>query len=314
MNGGSRHTQYRRKLQRKRRIRRTILIAGIVLILLLAGFLILGTLSADEGEPPKDTDNEQLGEGNHFPLPVSVKAHVLYLETADSSTLASRLQELWKQSVREVSVPLNRTDGSLLYSSSLADSLGLGSPSYSITIARAASQAKTNQMRLCGIWHLTAFEEKDPVLRSVRLSETAALLADAMKSGMHDILLLAPEISTESLEELLLLSEDVHRLYPDGTLGICIPFSFFEAEDSAILVDDLVDNFDFLAINATELSKEETIIGHVQSIASARLDLLLRYNMRLLLPYAADESEQAEIIAAAEQYSTKSWQILPIDP
>ncbi len=314
MNGGSRHAQYRRKLQRRRRIRRTVLVIGILLILLLAGFLILGTLSANEEKPSENPNNEQPEENTSSLLSVSVKARPIYLETADASTLASRLQELRKSSVKEVSVPLNRTDGSLLYSSSLADSMGLGSPNYSITITKAASQAKSAQMRLCGIWHLTAFQEKDPALRSVRLSETAALLSDALKNGMNDVLLMAPTLSPESLEELLLLSESVHRLAPDGALGICIPSSFLAAEDSAILIDDLVGAFDFLAVNATESDTDETAIQHVQSAASARLDLLLRYHMRLLLPYAADTAQQSEIIAAAEQYSAKNWQILPNDP
>ena len=314
MNGSNRHAAYRRRLQRRRRLRRVLLLLGILLLLLLAGFLILGTLSAEREEPPTSSDTEEGGERETPALPTSVNAHPLYFETSDATSLASRLQALRKQSAKDASVPLNRTDGSPLYSSTLINSLGVGSADYSVTVSRASSQAKTYGVRLCGVWHLTAFSEKDALLRSVRLSETASLLAEAMKNGVNDILLFAPDLRPESLEELLLLSENVHRLYEGSELGLCIPSSFLEAEHSDVLIDDLVGGFDFLAIDATAVGQNETAVAHIESVAANHLDHLLRYNMRLLLPYSADAAEQASIIGAAEQYSTKSWQILTPDP
>ncbi|MBR2354435.1 MAG: hypothetical protein IKA76_08050 [Clostridia bacterium] len=311
MNGTNRHAAYRRKLQRKRKIRRILILCGILLLLLAAGFLILGTLSARTEQKPSDTDTEQNEEEDPISSLSPIKAHPLYLETADTSTLASRLQALRRQSVTDASVPLNQEDGSLLYTSSLAASLGADPSDYTVTVQKASTQSKNYGIRLHGLWHVTAFEEKNALLRSVLLSETAALLADALQNGMSDILLLAPELRPEALEELLLLSEQVHRLFPDGALGLCIPSSFLESEEVAILVDDLVQSFDFLAINATEASSDETASAHIEEIASANLDRLLRYNMRLLLPYAEESDAQASIIAAAEQYSAKSWQILP---
>ena len=314
MNGGSRHMQYRRRLQRKRRIRRILLTVGILLVLLLAGFLILGNLLAREEEPSAPETGSESGETPSETLPAAVKAYPVYFETSDDSSLSSRLQALRGRSATDASILMNRTDGALLYSSALADSLGSGAVGYSTTVERAASLAKSHGVGLCGVWHLTAFSEKDPLIRSVRLSETATILADALSHGMTDILLMAPGLSPDSSEELLLLSENVHRLCPDGALGLCIPSSFFEAENSSVLVDDLVKGFDFLAVNATELQPEQAATERVSAVASEHLDLLLRYQMRLLLPYSADEAEQAAIVAAAEQYSVKSWQILPWDP
>ena len=314
MNGSNRHAQYRRRIQRRRRIRTALILAGALLLLLFLGFLIIGNLLAKD-EPPTDApETEETDSEDSTPLPVSVKAHPLYLETRDSSTLSSRLQAIRRQEASAAAAPLNRQNGSLIYHSATAESLGLASLEYSTTISQAKRQATTYGIRLCGIWHLDAFREKNALLRSVRLSETAALLAEALNQGMDDLLLIASDLSPDSLEELLLLSEAVHRLSPNGMLGITIPDSFFSSEGSAVLIDDLIHGFDFLAIDATSVGKGETEVERVEAVASANLDRLLRYNMRLILPYSDDADLQADIIAAAEQYSAKSWLILPPDP
>lgn len=314
MNTSNRHAQYRRRLQRKRRIRIALILSLSLLLLLLLGFLIVGNLLA--ADPPSEQGSDTESESAELPsdLPPSIKARPLSLETKDSSTLSSRLQALRRDGVTEAAVPLNRNNGDLLYRSSLAERLEISSSGYSVTIAGAAKQAKSYGIRFCGIWYLDAFEEKDDLLRSVRLSETASLLAEALENGMNDVLLLASDLRPDSLEELILLSESVHRLSPNGSLGIAIPDSFFGAENSIVLIDDLIHHFDFLAIDATEVGKDESEIERIEAVASANLDRLLRYNMRLILPYAQDADAQAAIIAAAEQYSAKSWLILPPNP
>ncbi len=314
MNSTNRHAAYRRRIQRRRRIRVILILCASLLLLLFLAFLIVGNLLADNDPPPEDSDTEEPKTEAEGALPASVKARPLYLETTDETTLSSRLQALRRNGALEAAVPLNRKSGSLLYSSPLAKELGLSSSIYSVTIAGATRQAKNYGLSLCGVWYADAFREKDALLRSVRLSETASLLAEAAENGMKDVLLLAPDLTSDALAELILLSEAVHRLSPDAVLGVAIPSSFFEAEDSAVLIDDLIHGFDFLAIDATVIGTGETAIERVQAVASANLDRLLRYNMRLLLPYTADADDQAAIIAAAEQYSAKSWLILPPDP
>ena len=314
MNGNNRHAAYRRRVQRRRRIRLALILSGALLLLLFLGFLIVGNLLADNEPTAEEPKTDSPNTEEPAPLPVSVKAYPVYLETQDSSTLATRLQAIRRKEASAAAAPLNRTDGSLVYRSASAESLGLASLAYTTTVAQAKRQATTYGVRLCGIWHLDAFREKDALLRSVRIAETAAILAEALNQGIDDLLLIASDLSASSLEELLLLSEAVHRLSPKGVLGITIPDSFFSAENSAVLIDDLIGGFDFLAIDATSVGKGETEVERVEAVASANLDRLLRYNMRLILPYSDDDALQADIIAAAEQYSAKSWIILPPDP
>lgn len=313
MNDNRRHLQYRKRIYRKRRIRLILTVSGILLIACVLLFVIFGNLLANRrDETPSDSESTASSSERteeNFPS-ISVRAFPVVLETSDASTLSERLQTLHENGAEAASVPLTRPDGSLMYHSDTASALGLGNGTFSVTLSQAVQAADDYGLTLSGVYYLTAFEETDSLLRSVRLSETAAVLADALQSGMHDVLLMAPALTVDHIEELSLLASEISRLCPDGTFGFCLPSSVLHDENVAVWVSDLMQVFDFLALDATDFS-DTTPTEAVHATLNGRLDYLLRYHMRLLLPCLTDEAEQAAVIAAAEQHGSQNWQILP---
>ncbi len=312
MNGNQRHARYRRQVYRRRRIRMILILSALLVLLLVIGFLILGNLLKKDQEPTDDsepTETEETVTDRKVSLPSALMARYTLLETTDSSTLSGRLRSLQQANATGASVPMNRPDGAMLYRSSVAASLGSGSDVYSVTVTQAVKQAKDYGLRLCGIWYLSAPDGDNDLLYSVERAETAAILAEALRAGMDDILLIAPTLDKDAIPELTLLAEEVRRLAPEGALGFCLSEPILEDKKADVWVDDLANAFDFLAINAADFGAEDPV-AHVESVASGHLDGLLRYRMRLLLPVVEDSALEDAIIAAAKQYSAKSWQMV----
>lgn len=290
-----------------------LILSGVLLCLLAVIFLIVGTKLARERDSEETETTETVGsseEIDRITLPEVMKGRRTLLETADSTTLAGRLRALKQAGATAASVPMNRADGTLLYRSATGTALGMSAEEVSVTIANASRLAKDQSLRLSGVYYLTFLEEEDELLRSVARAETAALLAEALSDGMDDILLLCPDADKTAVGELSLLAEEVRRLSGKGALGLCLSQAILDGSGSAVAVDDLSLSFDFLAIDATRYEDSDPV-AYVESVAAEHLDHLLRYRMRLLLPSNEDTAREDAVIAAAEQYSAKRWQILP---
>lgn len=313
MNNNQRHARYRRMIMRRRRIRMILIISGILIAVLATVFLIVGSsLAKKHTPPPTDEPEEEIEsrEPDAVYLPETMKGLATVLETADSSTLSGRLRALEKAGATAASVAMNRPDGTLCYRSATASSLGLLSEEVSVTITNAARLAKEYDLRLSGVYYLTFPSVEDDRLRSVARAKDAAVLSEALSDGMDDILLLCEAADKEDVAELTLLYEEVRRLSEDGALGLCLSQKILTAKGSAVAVDDLSSAFDFLAVSAADYGENDPA-AFVETVAAERLDFLLRYRMRILLPSLEDETAQNAVITAAEQYSAKRWQILP---
>ncbi len=311
MNRSNRHMQYRKRIMRKRRIRLALIISAVVLVLLAIGFLVFGNLLFQKNQPDEDSDTEQetdaLWEQKQLP---SIQARPALLETKnDPSTWNSRLSALKETGTTAVSTPLNQPDGTLLFHSPTALELGRGNTEYAVTVSNAVSRANNHDLYVCGVWTITAPQTKDARLRSVRYAEEAAIIAEALDNGLHDVLLILPSWNTADPTELLAFEAQIRSLCTSGNLGFCLPNDLFDASDYEVWIDELVHCFDYLALNGTEYGEQEPA-AHVETVASRHLDLLLRYKMRLLLPSLEETEAQDAVIAAAEQYNAKSWQIL----
>ena len=315
MNGRNRHLQYRRSVYRRRQIRLGLILTVIITVVLILGFLIVGNLLRKKNQP---TENQgvtnpppSVTEEEHSPI-LTLKARSVLLETADTSTFSSRVRALTENGTTALSIPLNNADGSLLYRSDVGSSLGyptMGTPS--VSISSALSQIKDETLHFSGVFYLTAFSEEDPLLRSVALSHSAAILAEAIDQGLNDILLIAPDMQSTHTDELLRFAESIRILSPKASIGLSLNRSLLTHEQASDLVDRLWNGMDYLALNAAEYGEEDPVSYAAQTVNdSSMMYTRLRYQMRVLLPSLSDTAQTDAVIAAVEGAGVQSWQII----
>ena len=318
MTGKNRHNKYRKSIYRRRSVGIIILVSVICLSVMLTAFLIIGNLLHKQSEKRNDPSLEdtEISSDNltNEKAPVrSIKAHSVLLETQDSSVFSSRLEALVRNGIYEASVPLNTADGKLLYKSEIANKIGYSNGDANVTLTKAVSSAKENNIYLSGIYYLNAFKNSDPLVRSVELSRAGALISEALNAGFNDVVVIAPEMTNAQIDEVIRFIEDIKSLTNGGAVGLCVSDSILSAESSQELsntISTLDGKIDFLAIDASP----GYISGNYGTIGdkiSAVQQYILMYKMRVLLPNATDSNSASAIINEAESNGVKSIQFLP---
>ena len=312
MNGRNRHLQYRNSVYRRRRIRTVLITVGVLLGVLLVAFLIIGNILHNKSVERQGERTETTAEVTAAPTPVEktakeISAYAAHIETAEVGSFADRVAAL-PNGGAAVSIPLTDGAGGLLYASPLAQRLGLQSAeSYTVTLA--AALASVGERYSSGIFSLPALLEEDALLRSVRLAQSAAILAEAAEAGLDEVVLTVPDMTEAQVDELLHFVGEVRHLAPDLTVGLAVSAAIRQSENAAALLDRLYEGLDLLAIEAS--AGEGDAAAQIEALitdAGMRYNLL-RYHMRLLFP-SANADGQAALIAVAEKEGFRNWQFV----
>ncbi len=313
MNRGNRHMRYRRSVYRRRRIRVALIVSGIVLAVLVALFLILGNLFFDKVQQvPTDKTKTPTTTETESPLPFEsvrhVKAPLLSLD-GSASTVYGRLSSLVEAGHTAVSVPLTDENGTLLYRSEQAVKGNYSiQGTASLSLAELAEVAQASNVYLCGTYTLAAATEEDTLARSVRLAESAAVIAEACLAGIDDVLIVAPALPVAQQAELMRLVESIRAFAPNAIVGLSLPETEVAAPD-ATRIDTLARAFDYLALDLGQYGQSEPV-AFAEARMSGMLYYLLRYEMRVMIPSLSDEATQSALIATVENESIDNWLIV----
>ncbi len=312
MNNRNRHIQYRKSVYRRRRIRTVLITVAILLAVLLLAFFIIGNLlkkKTDERTPISGADSSP-STAEHVVLS-DIRAYPVAIETRDHTIFAARIHALAQKGDYAAAIPLNRTDGTLLYRSPAA--IGLGKQeegAYSVTIESAMASVSEQSTYICGIFYLTAFSESNDLLRSVELAKEAAILTEAFRGGLQDILLIAPAMTAEHTDEILRFTDDLRAMCPDRSIGLALSAKLLTAEQASSAVDRLYDKFDYFALNAADHGDRDPVTYIQDTIYHTDIQYYrLRYHMRVLIPFSDDSSLQNTYIAALEENGIFNWMI-----
>ena len=241
-----------------------------------------------------------------------VRAYPVAIETTDAESFSDRLSALTAAGRTEASIPLNTRDGRLLYRSELGERLGFVTDGErSVTLTDALPAAKESGVYLSGVYYLTVFSETDELLRSVALSRSAALLAEGLRAGLDDVLLIVPEFQDAYTAELLRFVDELHALAPDSAIGLALSAEQFAADNSS-QISALYDGVDYLALDAVTPDGTDPLAALSAAVTNPNIRYhLLHYHARILIPSAADETELASRIAIPEAEKFYNWQIVP---
>lgn len=304
----SRPISYRRR--RRGAYWRVGLISAASTVLVIAvALLIVGNVLLKNVEP-----NDAASEGDFaeqsavtYPRPPSVQAYASL-----PSDLPSYASVLLQNGCSAVSLSLNTADGALLYRSSAAISMGIQPADTSLaSLTSAIAAADGAGLRVSAVFYLTAFSEENDLLRSVALSQSASLIAEAIREGVDDVTLVAENMTREQLGEFLSLLSDIRALAPNGVLGAAVPSSLLSAENTDALLNELHSAVNYLAMPLSPSEGQSASVLADERLNDAQLRYyLLYYRMRLLLPQIEDPDEQARLLTVIANNAFDDYQFL----
>ena len=314
MKSHNRPLSNRRKWRRQRTVRTVLIVVASMLLLFFVGFVIVGNLLLKRTALPPEADESPETPAIEAVLqrPSKIRAYPVVAETTDATTFASRLKKWTDQGITAITVPMNTESGELRYHSPVASQIGIPkADNYTVTVAQITKTAKDSGVYVNGYFYLSAFGEKDVLLRSVALSQAVAVTAEALLAGMDEVLFLIPELGIEDTAELNRFLDEVRLLAPDATLGVAISQSLLsDTEHREQALAKIKPHVNFMALDTTHATPANAE-GIDALIHDAQTHyLLLYYEMRLLLPMGADDAETAEIVAVATQNGLEDFQLI----
>ena len=308
MNRPNRHMRYRRSVYRRKRIKAIAICSAVAVLVLALLFLVIGNLignKVDESiESRKSRETKVQDQG--YITPKSVNAYPIKLYDEDAG-LSARLKKLSADGYKEICFDLDTNDGSLLYSSQVAAELDRQNAGASLTkLSDVTAISKELGLYTIAITHIPDFFNDNDLIRSAALGYHSALIAEALRAGVDEVLVFVSDVSIERYEELIALSDAVKKLCPDGTLGISLPVSAFSEAQDTTVANKLLDAFDYLSADLTVYPSDE-----VGDALGQMLYYLLRYNVRVLLPYSEDSTTVYQMITAVNDSGSQNIQIMP---
>ena len=308
-----RHMRYRRSVYRKKRIKVIIIttVCSIGLAFLL--FVIIGNAldSKIEDNVEKRKEKTDTAQATEHSTVKSVYAYPIALSD-ESSKLSTRLSNAKESGYTDVCFQLNSPYGTWLYSSPVAQSLGkqiTGAELWSLS--EVAELCDENGLYSSGIIYLNDFNSDNDLNRSAALGYYSAQISEALREGIDDVLVYVGDIPVEQYAELQGLAEDVHRLCPDGRIGISLPPSIFANADMSTHIDALWSSFDYLAVDLSTPPEGAEPTNYINEQLGSMLYYLLRYNVRALLPYTDDPSLFDQAANAVRSNGSQNIQMMP---
>ena len=314
MNRPNYHLRYRRSVYRKKRIKTAIITSVISLAVIALLFVIIGNAvgnKVEENVTNRRNTSAEAQQSEHAQIR-SVKAFPITLFD-ESSTLASRLKIATDGGYREICFDLDMPDGTLLYSSDVALTLGKQASNTELwSLSDAVEQFKSRELYTIGVTHLAEMSSEDDLMRASASGYYASLIAEALRSGVDEVLIHAGEVPRERYGEFILLANEVHRLCPKGgVVGLSLPIGVLSDADASELIDGLWGAFDYLAADLTGAGADgQSVPDAVSSSLGGMLYYLLRYNVRVLVPYSDDPNVLAATVDAVSASGSQNVQIM----
>ena len=145
------------------------------------------------------------------------------------------------------------------------------------------------------------------------MSSCAAVVAEALRSGIDDILLIVPDLTEAHLSEFYRFVDGIYQLCPEAILGLAIGQNIIDSTNSAAIIDSLIQKLSFLSLDLTNNNGTDpkTYIEEKANKSEMHYNLI-RYKMRVLIPELEDKQAQTELIEVLKSGGISNWQILSV--
>ena len=307
MNGKSYSGRYRPSSYRRKRIPPVLIFILFIVVLLVAAFLIIGNLLNDKTEEagkPASTSDGDLPQSK--PTPTSVICQVLDIEGEASSQTNNNLAALAQRGAAAVSVKVNGSDSKILYDSDVAKAFGFQSGGF-IEMSTIVSRAQSRGIYVSAYFKLGFMSEKNNDVRAAKLGYEAALVGEMCAAGVGDVMIYAPDATSENYVELVRLANNVKAVMPNAKIGIALKSDIFSSQNAAVVIDALFEVYDIIGIDLSD-AKAEDAEEYLDGALGKNLYYVLRYNARVIVPSFEDKETASAIEAVLASNSVTNIQ------
>ncbi len=311
MNGKNLNVRYRKNTYAKTRVKVIAIILGIVAVIALVLFLVIGGILNNKVE---DNDKNNVVHGTQNTETVTEHKEVLpvngygvSLLDATASAISESAAKIAKAGGSNMSFVVRDESGNELYKSALAKSMGKQNEENYIDIGDIEKRASNQRLSSSAIVPVYSFSKKDDIERAAQLFYDASICVECSREGADDVLVSFEEveITDKNIEELLRFADWIRDLDENVVLGITLKRELLEEGNAETLVGQLWEKYDFLALDLTDMKAGETIAREEKN--NEIQFYLLMYKMRVLLPDLPAE-ELRELVAEIESMNVNNWQ------
>ena len=212
--------RYRRSIYRKNGIHVYFLITAGVLIAVVLLFVLLGNTLGDKAEKTESERNAATTadpNANDHSIPRDVSAYPVQL-SAGTSNLKNKIAQTVELGYTEVCFNLDTKNNSglydsVLYMSDIAVSFGfLSADNNLLDLNDAVALFNESDLYTIGITHLSRMNTANDLERQVAAGYYTARIAEALRCGVDDVLLLPGNLSMDTYSEITAIADEVHRL------------------------------------------------------------------------------------------------------
>ena len=311
MNGKNLNVRYRKNTYAKKRIKVIAIILGIVAVIALVLFLVIGGILNkkvdNNGENTIVHGTQNTEKAPEHKQVAAVKGYGVSLSGITSTAVSEKAAAISKAGGNNMSFLVRDDSGRELYNSALAQSMGKQSGENYIDIGNIEKTASNKRLSSSAIVPVYSFDKKDDIERAAQLFYDASICVECSREGADDVLvkLEGVQITDKNIEELLRFADWVKDLDQKVVLGITLTRDVLEKGNAEVLVGKLWEKYDFLALDLTDMKAGETIAREGKN--NEIQFYLLMYKMRVLLPDLSAE-ELEEIVAEIESMNVNNWQ------
>lgn len=170
--------------------------------------------------------------------------------------------DYYAQGIEHFSFCLRHDDGTLDYSSEVAETLGFDVTDRYDDLELVVKSIKSAKGRACGYFYVTAFDEQDSRLREVYKAYQLALIEEMALSGIDEILLLGIDVSEDNIAEVEEFLARAAICAPNTAIGVSVSLETLGATDRETYFAARMKNAcDFLALDLCHLTLEDADPG-----------------------------------------------------
>ena len=274
-----------------------ICIAAVLLLTVLVGNLL--TLWLDDETYARLTQGSEEAPAEEVLHKSNVPdAHAYPYLLSDDPTRALEFPAL--------SIPLNKPDGSLYYTSDVSTLQGLTGDK-KVPLFEKMQTLSLYTTYVSGIFYPQALAYETDDLRFAATAAEGALLREFAHCGAKDLLLMSIPFDRLSVTEILSYAKALKSALGDTPLGIAVPLSLAQSAGGWETLNALLEVFDFCALDLTaaDAPREDGSRPSPIELLNVADYFLTQYDMRLLL-----SQSQTDLIAEAEIRMIPDYQIL----
>ena len=208
------------------------------------------------------------------------------------------------------SVLLNRADGSLYYTSPVAQYQGMTCDA-SVDLTQEMGTASAFLRHISGVYRVQAFSAPSADLRDAKALEESALLREFFRVGGKEAVLIDLPLGQAPLEDILAYVKLLRTASGANALGVAVPLSVAESTDGWEILSRLLNVCDFCLLDLRLETVTDPSVNDL-GVSEEALHILQRtnyfrsqYGTRLLL-----SQSQSELVYAVEFRMLPDYQIV----